>query len=742
MEASDHLSDSIMNGSRLYFGRVAPVEPQEEQVNGSGWSWRYKVRIFDKHPEDKTLLPDDDLPWAQVLLPVTAGSGAANYAQFPMINQGDVVSISYLDRDEQMPIITGILPRTEQVSNAEPSDSGTEPHTGFTKNRPKSENTPPDESNQSNSATQPSTRSDQFSTVIGDKMALSDTCDPNAYKATAINVEMSNLLNQINKFADNAQYVESLTTGVVDRVHALVNPYVGEMINNLFESLVPVLNAGLTALYNKIFSIVLAATQNPIAAKLAAEAALIALQPPIQALQEAIQLIAAEAVANLLGKVDGLVRDVVSNNDRYNSCVGTQFNGAILNSIIDEIDTRIGPLLQAVITVLSGGFNAASSIRGTSDIVRDFAGGLLGAGQGGNKCGGLVKEYAFGIGPISDAGDIIDGVLNAANVGESLKNDAISVANSAIGTIDNIFEIPELIENFGNFPFMSEASGAQSELDLCNRGKDTTCYPPDVIVFGGRGEGAKARSIVKNGAVVAVEVEDGGSGYDYPPFIEFKDNCGSGIGAVARASLNTKGEVKKIYIVTGGEGYVGSGEDIFYVDTVEIIAEGDGYFPGIVTDEFGNDYEVVVTSPIDIIDTLVDPEDTIEDLDDIIDDAFDPGKPVTEIIPITVIPVTFEPTITIPTINPPIPPGGRYDPETGLVVDPDDNPVAPIGGLVGDKAIVGTGLKFKPILRSLPTIEQLNSGDIPPGLAERIDRTAARAGGESTILQIIDCIEN
>ena len=733
----------MINRSRLYFGRVAPIEPQEKQVNGGGWSWRYKVRIFDKHPEDKTLLPDRDLPWAQVLLPVTAGSGAANYAQFPMINQGDVVSISYLDRDEQMPIITGILPRTEQVSNAEPSDSSTAPHTGFTEKRPKSENTPPDESNQSNSATQPSTRSDEFSTVIGDKMALSDTCDPNAYKATAINVEMSNLLNQINKFSDNAQYVESLTTGVVDRVHALVNPYVGQMINNLFESLVPVLNAGLKALYNKIFSIVLAATQNPIAAKLAAEAALIALQPPIQALQEAIQIIAAEAVSNLLGKVDGLVRDVVDNNDRYNTCVGTQFNGAILNSIIDEIDTRIGPLLQAVITVLSGGFNAASSIRGTADIVRDFAGGLLGAGQGGNTCGGLVKEYAFGIGPISDAGDIIDGVLNAANVGESLKNDAISVANSAIGTVDNIFEIPKLIEDFGNFPFMSESSGAKSELDLCNRGKDTICNPPDIVIFGGRGSGAKAKPIVKNGRIVSVEVEDGGSGYAYPPFIEFKDNCGSGIGAVARASLNTKGEVKKIYMVTGGEGYIGSGEDLFYVDTVEIISTGDGYFPGIVTDEFGNDYEVVVTSPVDIIGETVTPETPIEDIDTIIDDAFDPGDPVTEIIPITVIPIPFEPTIIIPSINPPIPTGGRYDPETGLVVDPDDVPVAPIGGIVGDKAILGTGLKFKPILKTLPTIEELESGSISPELAARIEITAARSGGqEATILQIIDCIEN
>ena len=97
--------------SKLYFGKIAPTKPQRDQTEGiDGWSWRYKVRIFDKHTPDKNLLPDEELPWAQVLMPVTAGSGAANYSQTPSLNQGDTVSIQYLDDDEQMPVITGILP--------------------------------------------------------------------------------------------------------------------------------------------------------------------------------------------------------------------------------------------------------------------------------------------------------------------------------------------------------------------------------------------------------------------------------------------------------------------------------------------------------------------------------------------------------------------------------------------------------------------------------------------------------
>ena len=54
------------------------------------------------------------------------------------------------------------------------------------------------------------------------------------------------------------------------------------MVNKLFEYLVPILNGGLKALYRSVYAAVLAATQgNTVAARLAAEAALIALKPAI-----------------------------------------------------------------------------------------------------------------------------------------------------------------------------------------------------------------------------------------------------------------------------------------------------------------------------------------------------------------------------------------------------------------------------------------------------------------------------
>jgi len=682
---------------RLFFGRIAPIEPQKEQVDGAGWAWRYKVRIFDKHPHDKAILPDEDLPWAQVLLPVTAGSGAANYAVSPAINQGDTVSIAYYDKDEEQPIITGILPRTNIVSTAEPAeDKGYIPHTGYTDNRTKSKWIEDDESNESNENSQPSTRSDRFSGTIGDTLTAADTCDPNSYKVNAISSEINNLFNQVQQFAGDAAYIESLISGTVDRVHAITNPYVGEMFNNVFNSLVPVLNAGLKALYDQVFALVLASTGSVIAATLAAEAALIALKPAILALQEAILLVANQVVRDLFDKVDDLVRDTIEVNNNFTDCGTEQFAGALVNSIILDVDAGLQPLLDAVSVILSGGFQAATAIRSSIDIVSDFGGGLLAQNQGGNKCGGLVRDYAFGIGPKKDVGDIIGKVLEGANIASSL----VDLAEGVSGNVS------DFQKQFGDFPFLSETTGFASDLDTCSTEPPQTCFPPEVFIFGGRGDGAKASAKVGRyiasedsrtvkdvqGGVVTIEVTDGGEGYKYPPFVEVRDNCNLGIGCVAR-SIIKDGKLDRIYIVNPGKFYPSDGTDLFVVDEIKIISGGTNYTPGVYEDEYGGRYELIVN----------------ED-----------GE-VTDIIPITIIQVPDNPTINIPEVSPPIPPGGKVE---------DGNVVDNTGRIIGE-ARIGRGLVFKPILVSLPTAQQVLDGDIPENLRARF--------GQREILQVIDC---
>jgi len=69
---------------------------------------RCKVRIFGSHDEDKTVYPTEDLPWAIFL---TNSSNISGQGNFFIPNNGDYVAVSFLDPEEQKPIILGVIPK-------------------------------------------------------------------------------------------------------------------------------------------------------------------------------------------------------------------------------------------------------------------------------------------------------------------------------------------------------------------------------------------------------------------------------------------------------------------------------------------------------------------------------------------------------------------------------------------------------------------------------------------------------
>ena len=75
---------------------------------------RVKVRIFGVHADDEQLMPDDKLPWAQVLAPVTEG-GTPNQGNFLGIQPTARVFGVFLDgTNSQMPLVLGSIPHSEK----------------------------------------------------------------------------------------------------------------------------------------------------------------------------------------------------------------------------------------------------------------------------------------------------------------------------------------------------------------------------------------------------------------------------------------------------------------------------------------------------------------------------------------------------------------------------------------------------------------------------------------------------
>jgi uncharacterized protein YoxC len=84
-----------------------------------GWGRRYKVRIIGLHDQGETEIRSEQLPWAQVMYPVTAGGGQAASGQTPNLRQGNIVFGFFLDgQEQQVPVIMGVLGNNAQTSLA------------------------------------------------------------------------------------------------------------------------------------------------------------------------------------------------------------------------------------------------------------------------------------------------------------------------------------------------------------------------------------------------------------------------------------------------------------------------------------------------------------------------------------------------------------------------------------------------------------------------------------------------
>ena len=121
-----------------WFGRIVSSETwQDNIVPGTfsdtgdikGWAFRYKVRIFSWNTGDPGVVPDEQLLMANVILPVTAGSGHGGYFETPALAAGSVVTGFFLDGEGgQEPYIDGVL---ANANNNVPKNQGTGPIAGY-----------------------------------------------------------------------------------------------------------------------------------------------------------------------------------------------------------------------------------------------------------------------------------------------------------------------------------------------------------------------------------------------------------------------------------------------------------------------------------------------------------------------------------------------------------------------------------------------------------------------------------
>ena len=120
MEGGSLFNPGFLGSSFHWFiGQIADDSTWRENQNPAkfnkvedipAWGYRYKVRIVGQHEQEESDVSAEQLPWAQVMYPVTSGNGIGGSFMTPALKLGMFVFGFFLDgKDEQTPIIMGCL---------------------------------------------------------------------------------------------------------------------------------------------------------------------------------------------------------------------------------------------------------------------------------------------------------------------------------------------------------------------------------------------------------------------------------------------------------------------------------------------------------------------------------------------------------------------------------------------------------------------------------------------------------
>ena len=539
--------------------------PTESNEDFGGFDYRYKVRILGYHPSNVDDLSDDQLPWASVMLPVTAGSGQGGASQSPNLRQGMFVHGFFLDgEDGQQPVITGVIGVNQYVKVARNSPeesfdlfSGTD-----SKEDTLSRNCLPvnrDQANTDKCAIESNIGQDQIETGTDEEADKDDAieqeqpqppeCDLN--REVPIQTILKNALNRKQRLEKaKKKWKDKISTKVgnvkIDVSGALKD--ISDLERSIDETMaqaqeditgqVKRITDGIQLNVNKKINKAMAKAYSSLSVSKLTEAK--------KKEDKAFDDLSC-AFRNIQGNLSKMVGSFLSQaiNKLINAplCAVNNFVGSLLGKISGVIDGAVDAILGPIKSFLS-------SVGGVNDIVDELtdvassALSFLSCGQspncsevtGWSQSGGVVAPDILGTldvpGLMFKAKEVYSGIKKSIgdfkNIGESIK-----------GVVDGA--------DFGDV--IGDA------VQSCNSGP-LRCGPPTIQFFGGGGSGAAGNAIIgAAGTLLGVDIILPGSGYTDVPFVSFKDSCGKGGGATGTAVIED-GQVVDVVMDDSGTGYL------------------------------------------------------------------------------------------------------------------------------------------------------------------------------------------
>lgn len=480
-----------------------------EERPKKGWGKRYKVAIVGRHYAIKGDPKEADLlEMAEVVYPVTAGSGLGGTKQTAALRQGAHVVGFYADGKEgRNPVILGAFGVNEQnepiIYPGDPPQffqlrSGTKGACGE-RLRPVGEKdlnlgeTIPIEAAES-----PHQASKSFGTKLKDGNIVENVLSTlECESPSGILGQIKTLLNKLSLIINEskkglsdltsalANIVQSITSGITALANGLMDRIRGYLINKI--------NNGIKDLMNFLPPFLRPgfADNN---------------QQALGALSCAFNKIK----NNIYGIVKDLTKQFIDNYVNAPLCAATNFLGALLGNVIGQING----VIDDVVGKINGFLGSLFKFTDKALDVLDFALDVLNLFECDDKkaeCPATTK-WAFWKGPIE----------GLANIPEHVDRKVTEILNEVETALPG------------------SADGAKS--NPCNS-RQIPCGPPSIQISGGGGSGAKANAVVSvTGKILGLDFSKLGSGFTSNPRIDVVDSCGSGGGAVIKPIMKPTGK--------------------------------------------------------------------------------------------------------------------------------------------------------------------------------------------------------
>ena len=471
---------------------------------------------------------------------------------------------------------------------------------------------------------------------------------PNPCRDTSFDKMQANMTNFFNKIQGPGSVGLDMTSEIRNASKVMsrsMNIFVNKATGSLNDKLSKSIGDGMAAFKAMEFAKVNPSYPMPAAIKTVV-ANQMSLAPKVMGMLDKVFCVGSKIQDGMVDSITDLLTAAVKNTTNVPSCATQELMGAINNTIMNDLDNQITPLLGPISNILGPvgfKFDIKGVLGGGIDILKKAD--AFSSCDDRPSCP-TSSKYVIGKGSRKGANALSTiGNFSKMASASALTNKLTSVASGALpnaipsglsdlasGALANLPSaslpsglselasggvsglasgvLTDFEKKYGSWNIFGSPLAAAAGMSPCDTSNPPTCGGPTIEIFGGGGTGGAGSAILGNfikridtedifasvkrtASIAGVEITDPGGGYTSDPVIAFDDECNQGYGAYGKAHVDknpkspTYGQITSITMISTGTNYPAQDEEVpLFIEKVIIENAGRAYADDDTLDNF------------------------------------------------------------------------------------------------------------------------------------------------------------